>query len=140
MRRCDMAGIGLAAALLAPGGGAAARDALLVELNRLESVEAGCQAFMVVENGLDAALATLTLDLVTFDGEGLIGRRLAVELGPARAGRPTVTAFVVEGRPCDAIARVLVNGVLACADDAGPRADCADALATRSRVAADLVY
>jgi hypothetical protein len=118
------------------GAPAAAEDGLTVELNRLEPAEAGCRAYLVVENGGDA-LSSLNLDLVAFDGAGLILSRLAVEAGPLRARRPTVTAFAIPGVACDAIARVLVNDVLACGE-AEP-ASCFARMTARSRGGAELI-
>lgn len=118
---------------------AAAQPApLAVELNKLEADGDGCRATMVVTNAPDAPLASLKLDLVFFDGEGIVARRLAAELAPLAAGKTVVKAFPVAGLGCADISRVLVNDVIACAGPSGPVDGCVDRLQPTSRAAAAL--
>lgn len=117
---------------------AASADApLRVELNRLETVDGACRAYLIGE--APERLDTLVLDLVLFDADGVIRERLAVEAGPLRPGRPTVSAFMVGSTPCKAVARVLVNGVLACAAPSGPVPGCLDRIEATSRTPAAFV-
>lgn len=113
--------------------GWAAADTIALELNRLEAADPHCRAYLVVENG-GGPVERLTLDLVLFDGDGLILRRLAVEAGPLRAEGVAVRAFMIEDAPCAAVARVLLNDVLDCAADA-----CFERIETRSRVDAAFI-
>ncbi|WP_285673152.1 hypothetical protein [Paralimibaculum aggregatum] len=133
--------IALPAALVAavPAPGAADAPALSIELNRLEPSGAACQAYMVMENGTDARFESLALDLVLFDAEGIIVRRLAVELGPVAAAKMRVKVFGIDGLACDAIGRILVNGVVSCDTGAGARDDCAGMIRTRSRASAEFL-
>jgi hypothetical protein len=123
----------LAATLVATAvSAAAAADApIRLDLNRLEDADGACRAYLVGDSS--ERLDTLTLDLVLFDADGVISRRLAVEAGPIRAGRPSVSAFVIEGAACAGVARVLVNDVLACAGAAGPVEGCLDRIEATSR-------
>jgi hypothetical protein len=123
--------------MLAAAAGAAAEGPLRLELNRLEPVQGGCRVYLVGE--ASQRIEALTLDLVLFDASGVISGRLAVEAGPLRAGRPSVSAFLLDGMECGAVSRILVNDVLACTAASGPLADCLDRIEATSRAAAALV-
>jgi hypothetical protein len=137
---CFGAAIGtLAAALSGIAPARAAPDAapLTLELNRLEAREGGaCRIWMVTRNGAAEALDPLRLDLVMFGRDGVILRRLAVDLGPLPAGRTAVRIFDVGGQACDGIGQLLLNDVLACGGTEPARREaCAEGLALRSRAA-----
>ncbi len=119
----------------APGG----EPGISVELNKLEPVKSACRAWLVVRNQTEAALTSLRLDLVMFGEDGVIARRLAVETAPLAAGKTAVRLFDVEGTTCDGIARILLNDVLSCRDDAGDRDGCLADMAISSRAKAEFV-
>lgn len=130
----------VAAALCLGTVSAAAQSAVVAaELNKLEQTGADCRSYMVVANRTDAALEALSLDLVVFDTEGVIDRRLAVDLGPVAAGRTRVKVFDMAGLGCDRVSRILVNDVLSCAPDTLAGAECAAALAVSGRGPVDLI-
>lgn len=106
-----------------------------VELNRLEDAGAGCRLTLVVSNPGSQRFDELKLDLVLFDGDGVVARRLAVETGPVRANKTVVRLFDAADLACARIGRLLLNDVVACADEAGPVAGCVDRIATASRAA-----
>jgi hypothetical protein len=106
--------------------------ALAIQLNKLEADGDTCRAYIVLENRSDLSLEALRLDLVMFDVDGVIARRLAVDAAPLAAGRTSVRVFGISGLACDNIGRVLLNDVLACADAEGERADCMDRIAPES--------
>lgn len=110
---------------------------LRVELNKLEALESACRAYLLFENGTDLEFRSLKLDLVMFNPEGVINRRLAVEGGPLPAGKTSVKLFDIEGVTCDSVDRVLLNGILACSDAQGDRSDCLALIETGSRSSAD---
>jgi len=116
-----------------PVAAPAQEDGLKVELNKLEPVEAACRAYLLFENHTADNIRTLKLDLVMFDGDGVITKRLAVEGGPLPAGKTNVKPFDIEGVDCATLSRVLLNGVLGCSDGDGERGDCLDLLQTGSR-------
>jgi hypothetical protein len=115
-----------AAVLAEPDG------SLSIQLNKLEADGDNCRAYIVLENRSDLSFEALRLDLVMFDVEGVIARRLAVDAAPLAAGRTSVRVFGISGLACDSIGRVLLNDVLTCADAGGERADCADRIAPDS--------
>lgn len=98
-----------------------------VELNKLEQTGAACRSYMVLSNRTGMALDQLSLDLVVFDVDGLIDRRLAVDLGPVVAGRTRVKVFDMAGLDCARVARVLLNDVLTCSPDRVDEATTCDA-------------
>lgn len=125
----------LAAVFAAPVFAAPARDSagISIELNRLAQRDGACEASLVVANPGDQALSALRLDLVVFDREGVIARRLAVDLSPVRANKTTVKAFLLSGLDCGAVGRLLLNDILSCEDEDGPREGCVDDVATSAR-------
>ncbi|HSH43502.1 MAG TPA: hypothetical protein VK973_15385 [Arenicellales bacterium] len=111
--------------------------ALRVELNKLESIDSACRAYLLFENRTAGDFASLKLDLVMFNAEGIISRRLAVEGGPLPAGKTSVKLFDIQDVACGSVSRVLLNGVLACSDASGERTDCLALIETASRSSAD---
>jgi hypothetical protein len=95
-----------------------------VELNKLESYEGTCRAYLVLENRTERAFETLKLDLVMFDTVGVVARRLAVETAPLAARKTSLKVFDIDGLSCERVGRVLLNDVMACADTSGVRDDC----------------
>ena len=119
----------LIASLAAPYPASAA-SGVSIELNRLEARDGGCRVSLVVGNPGDKALDSLKLDLVFFDKDGVISRRLAVEAGPVRAAKTSVKLFDASETQCDAVGRLLLNDVTAC----GGEQDCLGIVSTSSRV------
>lgn len=101
--------------VLAPGLATAQEvGALELELNKLEQVENACRAYLVIRNGAGADLASLDVDLVTFEPTGVIGSRFRIELAPVPAAKTVVKSFDFEGVACAAIDRILLNDVVRC--------------------------
>lgn len=111
---------------------------LAVELNKLETYEKGCRAYVVVNNAGEQAFQTVKVDLVLFQPDGVIARRFAVDLGPLKATKKTVKLFDVEGLACDKIASVLVNDVMECKADSGVIPDCLTKISLSSVAGAPL--
>jgi hypothetical protein len=120
----------LVLSLLAPLAAQAAEQNVRVELNTMESAENQCRMTFVVENK-SASLDSLKLDLVVFNTESIVYRRLLTELGPVRAGRTIVKTYAIETK-CAQVGAVLVNSVSAC--NPGDPEVCLDGLALSSRV------
>ncbi|MEM6972934.1 MAG: Tat pathway signal sequence domain protein [Pseudomonadota bacterium] len=134
---------GAAIALLVPplarADTAAEAGGIMIELNKLEPQEGACQAFLVIQNGTPAAFDDLVLDLVMFDTDGVIARRLAVDVAPLRPSRTSVKVFSMQGTACDGIGRMLVNDVLSCSGGEGVPQDCFAALDVVSRAGVELI-
>ena len=142
LRRGALAFRGLAAAFfaLAPAT-ARTEDAapITIELNRLEpqpdlKPAAGCRAWLLMRNPGAEALDPLRLDLLLFGKDGVIARRLALDVGPVPANKTMARVFDLSALPCESIGGVLLNDVLACNKGDDGRAACAARITTASRV------
>lgn len=111
----------------------AAPEAVGIELNKLEPNGDACRAYVVLNNTTAAAYGTLKLDLVLFDADGIVVKRLAVETAPLAAGKTSLKVFDIDGLACGHIGRMLLNDVIAC-DKAGKASDdCMDGLTPTAR-------
>jgi hypothetical protein len=110
---------------------AAPEEALRVELNALENVQGRCRYSFVIENKGEGGVESLKLDLAVFGRDGVIQRRMAIEMGPLRRAKTILKAFELDGE-CGQIGSILVNDVTACAP--GEPGACLDALGLSSRV------
>jgi hypothetical protein len=115
---------------------AAGTAPITIELNKLAANGAACQATIVARNGGDEAITSLKADLVMFAPDGVVARRVAVELGPLAARKTFVKAFDVPQTGCADIGRILLNDIVACADADGEAIACLDRIETSSRAAA----
>ncbi len=116
---------------------AAAQDSpgVSLELNRLEAQGSGCRVWMVARNPAPEAIDPLRLDLILFGRDGVIARRLALDVGPLPARKTQARIFDLAGQSCDGLGALLLNDVLACGPDAQTRAACLGRLTLSSRVA-----
>lgn len=121
----------LVAVLFGGACGAAAAAAVGVELNKLEPAGEACRAALVVFNGTEAAYQDLLLDMVIFDQESIVTKRLAVDVAPLPAGKTSVKTFDISGIGCDTIGRILLNDVTSC----GQNGSCLTLVDVTSRAA-----
>lgn len=121
------------------GSARAADGRIGMELNKLEPLADACRAYLVLTNGAGAAFSDLKLDLVIFDAEGIVARRVAVQGGPLPDGKTSLKVFDIDGVPCAKIGRFLLNGVMTCAARDGKREGCAGLIDTSSRASVKLI-
>jgi len=107
-----------------------------LELNRLDGIDGGCRVTLVEKNATGSSFSALKLDLVVFDGEGIVTKRVGVDAGPLKAGRTVVKTFDLKDLACESVGRVLINDVLSCEADGFAPDTCLDAVEPRSRAAA----
>ena len=124
--------------VLVLGFGSAARaeeagGKLTVELNRAQTVRAGCRISLVVRNELGGPVESARLELVFFDIKELVDTVTALELGPIRAGKTQVVQFDLTDRKCEDFSRLLVNRPLACKGAGLADATCLERLALSNR-------
>lgn len=110
---------------------------LKIELNKLEPLDSACRAYLLFENRTNEHFISLKLDLVMFDPQGIISRRLAVEGGPLPAGKTSVKLFDIRDLACQSLDRLLLNGVLNCTTPQGERHDCLPMIETTSRASTE---
>ncbi|MBS7792345.1 Tat pathway signal protein [Roseococcus sp. SDR] len=115
-----------------------AAPGLRFELNRLEPRDnAACRVWFVLHNSGAEAVDPVRLDLVIFGRDGVVGRRIAVDVGPLPGGRTQARIFDLAGLACEGIGQVLLNDLLACGGaEPAQRNACLDRLTLASRVAA----
>jgi len=94
-------------------GVAAAEAGVSLDLNRLETQGGACRVTLVVVNG-PAAAEELKTDLVMFGPDGVVAKRLAVDLAPLAAGKTIVKMFDIPGTPCAGVGSILLNDAPAC--------------------------
>ena len=127
------------AMLVASNSALGSDESVLVELNKLEPNEGDCRAYLVMKNESASAFESLKLDVVVFDTDGIVAKRLAVEAAPLPRDKTSLKVFDIGGLPCDRVGRVLLNEVMTCADDAQERGDCLELMTTSSRAAIDFI-
>jgi hypothetical protein len=107
-------------------------DGVSVELNKLEKSEKGCRAYLVVVNPTSTSYDAYKLDLVLFQTDGVVGRRLALDLAPVRPDKKSLKLFDLEGTECDQIGSFLINDVIECRAATGQVNDCLARLKVKS--------
>lgn len=118
-----------------------------LELNKLEPTgpnHATCRVYFVVTNPEAEPATQFQLDLILFGKDGVIARRIALELAPLPPHKTAVRLFDVPNLQCDDIGQILVNDVLACRfgnqqnSDEAQRQACLDRITVSSRAKAPL--
>lgn len=107
-------------------------NSVSIELNKLEPRDKGCRAHFVVSNSSETALESMKLDLVLFQPDGVIGRRIIVDLAPIQPKKRAVKQFDLEDTPCDRIGSMLINEITECRAACGPLDDCLARIAVSS--------
>ncbi|MGQ0457091.1 MAG: hypothetical protein ACT4OU_08515 [Hyphomicrobium sp.] len=115
-----------------PQTAAADEPGLALELNKLEPIDKGCRAYVVVTNKTDSTYEAFKLDLVLFQNDGVIGRRFSLDLAPVRPQKKAVKLFEIDGMACDKIGQFLINDVIDCKVDQGATPNCLRRLSTSS--------
>ncbi|WP_416899443.1 MAG: Tat pathway signal sequence domain protein [Minwuia sp.] len=105
-------------------GATAQEGRVALELNKLEQQGDSCRAYVLLQNGSQQDFSSLRLDLVMFDGEGIVAQRLALETAPLPPAKTSLKVFDIAGLACASIGRILLNDVLACDSAAGAVEDC----------------
>lgn len=126
-------GLVAAIAMLAAGSALAQAGGIEVELNKLEPVEGACRAYLVTQNLTDSRFNTVQLDVVMFDNDGIVARRLAVQIGPMAKNKTSLKVFDIKGLACRDIGQLLLNDVLECRDDTAARDDCLSLISVSQR-------
>lgn len=104
-----------------------------VELNKLKQLDNACRAYLVTQNLTETNFDSLQLDVVMFDNDGIVAKRLVVEIAPLPPGKTSLKAFDIDGLPCDKIGQLLLNDVVQCRAADGPRKDCLSLVHVSSR-------
>lgn len=112
---------------------------LAIELNSVKSIGADCRMTLVIRNGLEAKVDTLTLNLVLFDTAGTVAQSLALSAGRLRENKTRVHQFDLKAVSCDNISRVLINDISECKGKGLDIDFCLDHLDTTSAIKIALI-
>ncbi len=115
--------------------GAAADSAarMLIELNKAEQTDLGCQYFLLLRNETDYDFEVLRLDLYFFDTGGVISKRLLVDTPPLDSDATKVATFVARDLACDGVSQILLNKVEPCDVAEGDAPACDELIALNNR-------
>jgi hypothetical protein len=111
--------------------------AIEIELNKLAPSGDACRPYLVFRNQGETTRDALTLELVLFDADGFILRHFTLDAAPLAAGKTSVKLFEIPGVACNAIGRILLNQVNACAGADGALDDCLRRIRAASRLPVD---
>jgi len=109
-------------------------DTIGVELNRLQAQGESCRVWLLLRNAAESAIDPLRLDLLVFGKDGVISRRLAVDVGPLPAEKTTARVFDLNSQDCAGIGSLLLNDLLSCGPAPNGGSACLSRLALSSRV------
>ena len=118
-------------------GGTAEANGLTLELNKVADGPQGCLATVLIGNRLGRTLDRFRLDLVLFNGKGVLFDRILIDLAPLPHGRTTVASFPLIQGACIGVSRILLQDVPACRTDGRRDLDCLSDLAVSSRTGID---
>lgn len=104
-----------------------------LQLNRLSPSGQGCLMTFVLRNGLAAHLDKSALEIVIFNGDGLVERMTVFDFGALPVGKTVVRQFEMQNMACEGIGRILVNGTKACTGEGIAPETCIDALTVESK-------
>lgn len=138
-RRSWAAALALGFGLAAGVNAAMAEEGVAIELNKLEPNGEACRAYLVVKNGSGQAFDSLKLDLVMFDGDGVVAKRLAVQAAPLPLGKTSLKVFDIAGHDCGGIGSILLNDVLACEPATAEAGHCLELIAASARGAVPFI-
>ena len=79
---------------------------LTVELNKLEDVDTGCQAFFLFQNGLEQNLSEFEMSLAILTPDSIIDRLLTIDAAPLPAQRTTLKLFEIPDTQCTQIGEI----------------------------------
>lgn len=128
--------LGFLAAMLRPEGVEAQASVAPIglELNRLEPQPKGCRVWLLLRNPAPEAIDPLRLDLLVFGKDGVIARRLALDVGPLPAEKTMARIFDLAGQDCAETGSLLLNDLLACGPASEARKACLPRLDLSSHV------
>lgn len=112
---------------------------LVLELNKVDVSNEGCQFHIIIRNDTGSDIEVLGADLVFFDKSGVMANRSNVSFGKVKADKTLFRTFVFPNLNCDDVGQVLVNEVLQCQLARETQIDCLDAMDVSSRAEIDFI-
>jgi hypothetical protein len=127
---------GAALVLMAATSAAQAQDAprtVSIELNGAEANNKACRLSFVIDNGLDANIDDMALELVLFEQDGRVNRFVVVRTAKVPTGKSRVRQFDIPDTACPSIARILINDVKECTGAGLTPGSCAESIKVATR-------
>ena len=109
------------------------KAAISFELNNARQTGKGCRLSFVVQNGMPAAIEALALEIVLFNKEGLVDQFLKLKAGALPMGKTRVKQFVLKGKDCGGLSKILINEIAECKGEKLSPTACMSALSISSR-------
>ncbi len=106
---------------------------LNLELNKVEDGPQACIATVLIGNNLGRTLDRFGLDLVLFNGKGVIFDRIIIDLAPLPRDRTTVASFPLHTGKCAGLSRILIKDVKECRDTNKNGLDCLSSMVLTTR-------
>ena len=111
---------------------------LVLELNKVETFEEGCEFHILIQNNIGGDIVALGANLVFFDQAGVMSIRTIVPLGQVKSEKTVFRSFVLPDLKCGDVGRVLVNDLTQCQLGRDPQIDCLDVAEVSSRADIEL--
>ncbi|MCB1387484.1 MAG: hypothetical protein KDJ80_16235 [Nitratireductor sp.] len=109
------------------------REALLLELNRIEQVAETCSLTFLVQNELEGTIGELAFEFVLFDERGLVQDMNIFDFGSLPRGKTIVRRFRLKDTRCASVSRLLINGTDRCKLTSARDQACMERLRTTNR-------
>lgn len=106
---------------------------LAIELNAVQSVDAGCRVTFLAVNNFDAELVKASVETALFDASGAIERIVTLDFKALSPGKTKVLQFELAGLNCTNLGRVLINDITACEGEGLTPGSCLAGLTTSAR-------
>ncbi|MEM7196600.1 MAG: Tat pathway signal sequence domain protein [Pseudomonadota bacterium] len=119
---------------------AAQADKIALEVNKVEQRESGCLFYLVVANNQPTDFQVLKLDLVLFDLDDIIIRRIVANLAPLPENKTSVKLFEIPNAQCSQVGKILINEALECSSTNGEEANCLSAISPSSKTGIELFF
>ena len=111
---------------------------LSLELNALQQQDDACRIVFLAENRLGTDLSALSFETVLIDTDGIVDRLTLFDFQSLPEGRIRVRQFDLDNTRCEAIGRILINGVAACDGEGLAGSECVDRLTLSTRTKAEI--
>jgi len=110
---------------------------ILLELNKLDALESGCQMTFVVSSKISKNVDRLAYEVVLFDKESLVDRMTVFDFKDLAAGKTKVRQFNLKGTDCSKLGRLLINGNSSCTGKEVDAQSCIKLLSTSNKTDID---
>lgn len=87
---------------------------LEMELNKIEEEQGRCMAYLLFRNDSQMDITEFEAEMLIFDTDFVIQRRIAVNAAPIFASKTSVKLFELAGVACKDVGQILLNDFYSC--------------------------